>query len=96
MSEYRGSSEPVKAKMEKRNAQGCGFGGESAYTHRLSRSAWEKLIDEWIFSERDRRILKSRLLDGLTFAELSEEFYLSERQVKRIVARCTESLSRHI
>ena len=82
--------------MKKRNAHGCGFGGESAYAHRLSRSAWEKLIDEWIFSERDRRILKLRLLDGLTFAELSEEFYLSERQVKRIVARCTESLSRHI
>lgn len=96
MSEYRGSFEPVKAKTEKRNAHGCGFGGESAYTHRLSRSAWEKLIDEWIFSERDRRILKRRLLDGLTFAELSEEFYLSERQVKRIVARCAESLSRHI
>ena len=88
MSECRGSSEPVRTKMEKRNG--------SAYTHRLSRSAWEKLIDEWIFSERDRRILKRRLLDGLTFAELSEEFYLSERQVKRIVARCTESLSRHI
>ena len=82
--------------MKKRNTHGCGFGGESAYTHRLSRSAWKKLIDEWVFSERDRRILKRRLLDGLTFAELSEEFYLSERQVKRIVARCTESLSRHI
>lgn len=96
MSEYRGSSEPVRTKMEKRNAHGCGSGGEYAYTHRLSRSAWGKLIDEWIFSERDRRILKRRLLDSLTFAELSEEFYLSERQVKRIVARCTESLSRHI
>ena len=96
MSEYRSSSEPVRTKMKKINAHGCGFGGESAYIHRLSRSAWEKLIDEWIFSERDRRILKLRLLDGLTFAELSEEFDLSERQVKRIVARCTESLSRHI
>ena len=82
--------------MEKRNAHGCGFGGESAYAHRLSRSAWEKLIYEWVFSERDRRILKRRLLDGLTFSELSEEFCLSDRQVKRIVARCTESLSRHI
>ena len=51
-----------KSKNGKKNAHGCGFGGESAYTHRLSRSAWEKLIDEWIFSERDRRILKRRLL----------------------------------
>ena len=96
MSEYRGSSEPVRTKMGKRNAHGCGFGGGSAYTHRLSRFAWEKLIDEWIFSERDRRILKRRLLDGLAFAELAEELCLAERQVKRIVGRCRESLSRHI
>lgn len=31
----------------------------------LPRSEWEYLIDEWIFSERDRQILKRRLLDGI-------------------------------
>ena len=37
-----------------------------------SRSEWENLIDEWVFSERDRRILKLRLLDGLTYERLAE------------------------
>lgn len=53
----------------------------------LPRSAWERLIDEWIFSERDRALLKRRLLDGITFERLADEFDLSPRQVKAIVKR---------
>ena len=51
----------------------------------LSRSEMEHFIDEWIFSERDRRILKRRLLDGICYEPLAEEFDLSVRQVKTIV-----------
>ena len=51
----------------------------------LSRSEIEHLIDEWIFSERDRAILKRRLLDGIIYERLAEEFDLSCRQVKNIV-----------
>ena len=51
----------------------------------LSRSDIEYLIDEWIHSERDRLILKRRLLDGITYDKLAEEFDLSVRQVKSIV-----------
>lgn len=36
----------------------------------LSRSEVEKLIDEYIFSERDRKILKRRLLDGIRYEPL--------------------------
>ena len=42
----------------------------------IPRSEWERLIDEWIFNERDRAILKRRLLDGKTFEQLAEEFDL--------------------
>ncbi len=42
-------------------------------------------IDELIHSERDRSILKRRLIDGLTYEKLAEEFDLSVTQVKRIV-----------
>lgn len=42
-------------------------------------------IDEWEKSERNRKILKRRLIDGLTFDELSEEFNLSPQAVKTIV-----------
>lgn len=39
----------------------------------LSRPEIENLIDLWIFSERDRKILKRRLLDGIIYERLSEE-----------------------
>lgn len=43
------------------------------------------LINEYIHSERDRKILKRRLIDGLTYESLAEEFDLSVTQIKRIV-----------
>ena len=45
----------------------------------------EHLIDEWIFSERDRSILKRRLLDGIHYEPLAQEFDMSVRQIKNIV-----------
>lgn len=45
------------------------------------------LIDEYIHSQRDRDILKDRFINGLTFSELSGRYFLSERQIKRIVAK---------
>lgn len=58
----------------------------------ISRSEWEYLIDEWIFSERDRKILKRRLLDGVCFEPLAEEFELSVQQTKQIVYRLQNRL----
>ena len=62
----------------------------------LSRSQYEHLIDEWIFSERDRAIIKRRLLDGITYERLAEEFDLSVRQTKTIVKKCSETIYRHV
>lgn len=61
----------------------------------ISRSAVERLIDEWIFKERDRQILKRRLLDGVCYDQLAEEFSLSVRQVKNIVYRCEDKIFKH-
>lgn len=54
------------------------------------------LIDEYIHSERDRKILKRRLIDGLTYERLAEEFDLSVRQTKKIVYKSEEILFYHI
>ena len=62
----------------------------------LSRSQIEGLIDEWIHNERDRRILKRRLLDGVCYEPLTEEFDLSVRQVKNIVYKGQDRLFAHI
>lgn len=61
-----------------------------------SRSEIERLIDEWIFNERDRAILKRRLLDGCCYEPLAEEFDLSVRHVKSIVYKAQERLYKHI
>ena len=62
----------------------------------IPRSEIERLIDEWIFSERDRRILRRRLLDGIHFEPLAEEFDLSVRQVKTIVYRAQAKMLAHV
>ena len=55
-----------------------------------------KLIDEYIHSERDRKILKRRLIDGITYDDLAEEFDYSVRHMKRIVYRLQNALCRYM
>ncbi len=62
----------------------------------IPRSEVERLIDEWIFSERDRAILKRRLLDGICFDKIAEEFDMSDRHIKRIVYKNMQRLLNHI
>lgn len=62
----------------------------------LPRSTWEKLIEEWILHERNREILKRRLLDGITYDCLADEFDMSVRQIKQIVYKSEDILFRHI
>lgn len=58
----------------------------------MTRSEIEALIDEHILHERNRKILKRRLLDGICFEPLAEEFDLSVRQVKSIVYKSEDKL----
>lgn len=51
-----------------------------------------KLIDETIHSERDRALLKRRLVDGIKHEQIAEEFDLSVRQVKNIVYKAEREL----
>jgi hypothetical protein len=55
---------------------------------KVSKSQVEYVIDEWIIgknAERNRKILKRRLIDGICYEPLSEEFDLSVQQIKNIV-----------
>jgi DNA-directed RNA polymerase specialized sigma24 family protein len=61
----------------------------------VSRSQLEIAIDEWIigrYAERNRKILKRRLVDGITYERLAEEFDLSTQQIKNIVYKCENKL----
>lgn len=55
-----------------------------------------ELIAEYIHSERDRKILERRLIDGITFDKLAEEFDMSPRQMKNIVYKLQEQLFKHL
>lgn len=60
-----------------------------------SNSHISEIIDEWIHSERDRAILKRRLVDGIVYDKLAEEFDLSVRQIKKIVYKAEDVIFRH-
>lgn len=61
-----------------------------------SNSDMEKAIDEYIHSERDRQILKSRLIDGLTYDELSDKYHLTFRRIKTIVYKAQDGLFKRL
>ena len=65
----------------------------------LSRSEWEKLIDEWIVgrnASRNRQILKTKLLDGVSHEKTAEIYDMSTRQVKNIVKKGLNTLSKKL
>ena len=55
-----------------------------------------EIIAEYVHSERDRRILERRLVDGITFEKLAEEFGMSPRHMKNIIYRLQEQLFKHL
>ena len=65
-------------------------------TINTSRTEAEYLINEWIFSVRDRDIVRRRILDGLSFEELAEEFNLSVQRTKAIVYQNIDKLLIHL
>lgn len=62
------------------------------YTNSQVRAA----IEELLHSERDRAIMVRRLIDGIVYEKLSEEFLMSPRQIRNIVHRCEAVIFRHI
>ena len=61
-----------------------------------SNSQITTLIDEYIHNERDRAIMKRRMIDGVLYEPLAEEFELSVRHTKAIVYKCQEIIFRHL
>lgn len=51
----------------------------------LSNDERNSLINNWIHSERDRNILRSRFIDGIKIETIAEDFDLSVRQINNIL-----------
>lgn len=59
-------------------------------------SSVARIIDEYIHSERDRAIIKRRLIDGVSIERLAEEFDRSPRTMQRKVAKLQEAVFLHL
>ena len=55
-----------------------------------------ELIDEHIHNQRDRALLKRRLIDGVVYERLAEEFNLSTQRTKTIVYRAEQKLIKYL
>jgi len=53
----------------------------------ISNTQLTVLIDEWVKGERDRAIMKRRLIDRIRLEPLAEEFELSVRHIATIVQK---------
>ena len=70
--------------------------GKSKKMIEYTNSQISGLIAEHIHNKRNREVLLSRFVDGLTFERLSEKYDLSVRQVKNIVYRDGDKILRLI
>ena len=61
-----------------------------------SRTEIETAINEWILNERNQAILKRRLLDGICYEPLAEEFGLPVDRIKQIVYKSQTKLFKHL
>lgn len=55
-----------------------------------------QVIDEYIHNQRDRDVLKSRFIDGLTYEKIAEKYELSVRYTKTIIYKQQDVIFKHI
>lgn len=58
----------------------------------VCRADLEDLIEQWVFSERDRKLVRRKLFDDITFERLAEEMDLSVRQTKNLYYKWTNKI----
>lgn len=64
-----------------------------------SKTQLTECIDEWIVgqnAERNRQIMKRKVIDGLTDFAIAEEFGLSDKRVNTISRKCRKIILEHL
>ena len=65
----------------------------------ISNSELAMLIDEWVrglHAERNREMLKDRLINGMLYEPLVEKYNLSVRATQNIIYKASEQLFKHV
>lgn len=60
------------------------------------RADYERAINDWVLGERDRKVLKRKYLDGITYETISEEIGISPKTVQNIINRWRGTIARHL
>lgn len=61
-----------------------------------SNSRIAHIIDEYVHSERDRAIIKRRLIDGVSIERLADEFNRTPRAMQTKVAKLQTIVFQHL
>lgn len=62
----------------------------------ISNPELSELIETWVKGQRDRAIMKRRLIDCIKLEPLAEEFDLSVQRVSKIVSENIKILSKKV
>jgi hypothetical protein len=62
----------------------------------LSRDEIVYLIEQFIFSRRDRSLSYDRLIEGMTYEELAEKYYMSVRHIKNLIHKNKDIIFSHV
>ena len=54
------------------------------------------IINEWIHDKKHRKIMKMRLVHGVTMEKIAEKMGMSDRQIKRIVDKNEKIIFSHM
>lgn len=82
--------------MLKAEEHALGEGTQKVDLSDVKNSDIANAIDEYIHSERDRKILKRRLIDGICYEPLADEMDMSVRQIKNIVSKAEAKLFKRL
>lgn len=82
--------------MAKAKESVSGEGTQKVDLSDIKNSDIANAIDEYIHSERDRKILKRRLIDGICYEPLADEMDMYVRQIKNIVSKAEAKLFKHL
>lgn len=63
---------------------------------RYSNDEIRQIIDNWIHSERNRRIFYLRLIDGLTHEEIADALQIDVSTVKRNINKYEDDIFCHV
>ncbi len=62
----------------------------------FSNSQIDAAINEWIKSERDRRVLHLKIIDGLTYERIAELEDMSPKGIQKSVWKAEDKLFKHL